>query len=273
MRTICLFLSLTLVAGAQNVNPKQIRPSTVNGQILMTVGGTTVWAAAGSITALTGDVTASGTGSVAATLATVNSGPGACGDATHVCAVTTNGKGLTTAQTATAISGITIGSTAFVPGATHTSVTGLTVNTVLLNGAGSSSLFLNQAGGYTTPPGTTPSGSTGAIQAAGGGGTLADSGCTGTSGVFSCSSQITATGTKFPIQSGTSSNTDLNGSLTLSTGSATYSFVSTSITTAPICVAVDATATNAVKVVTSVTTLTITGTGSDVVKYICTGLN
>jgi hypothetical protein len=57
------------------------------------------------ITALTGDVTATGPGSAAATLATVNSAPGTCGDATHVCQITTNGKGLTTAQTAVAITG------------------------------------------------------------------------------------------------------------------------------------------------------------------------
>lgn len=56
-----------------------------------------------AITALTGDGTATGPGSAAFTLATVNSGAGACGDATHVCTITTNGKGLTTAQTSTAI--------------------------------------------------------------------------------------------------------------------------------------------------------------------------
>ena len=55
------------------------------------------------ITALTGDVTASGTGSVAATLATVNSNVGSFGDATHVAAITVNAKGLTTAVTSTAI--------------------------------------------------------------------------------------------------------------------------------------------------------------------------
>jgi hypothetical protein len=52
---------------------------------------------------LSGDATTSGSNAV--TLATVNSGSGACGDATHVCAITTNAKGLVTAQTATAISG------------------------------------------------------------------------------------------------------------------------------------------------------------------------
>lgn len=58
----------------------------------------------GGITALTGDVTASGTGSVPATLATVNSAPGECGDGTHVCQVTTDGKGRVTNQTVVAIS-------------------------------------------------------------------------------------------------------------------------------------------------------------------------
>jgi hypothetical protein len=59
--------------------------------------------AAARMPALTGDVTST-VGTVATTLATVNGSPGACGDATHVCAVTTNGKGLVTSQTATAIS-------------------------------------------------------------------------------------------------------------------------------------------------------------------------
>jgi hypothetical protein len=57
------------------------------------------------LTGLTGDITASGPGSVAATLATVNSSPGQCGDSAHVCQITTNGKGLVTAQSAIAIAG------------------------------------------------------------------------------------------------------------------------------------------------------------------------
>jgi hypothetical protein len=51
---------------------------------------------------LSGD--ASTGGSNAVTLATVNAGPGSCGDSTHVCQVTTNAKGLTTSQSAVAIS-------------------------------------------------------------------------------------------------------------------------------------------------------------------------
>ena len=48
---------------------------------------------------------------------------------------------------------IVLGSTSIAANSTTTSVAGLTVNGVTLNGAGSSSLFLNQAGGYTTPAG------------------------------------------------------------------------------------------------------------------------
>lgn len=59
----------------------------------------------GGITQLTGDVTAAGSGSVPATLATVNTSPGVCGDATHVSQVTINGKGLTTGCTPVAITG------------------------------------------------------------------------------------------------------------------------------------------------------------------------
>jgi hypothetical protein len=60
-----------------------------------TIPGARAWA-------YTGDAT-SAANATALTLATVNSGPGSCGDATHVCTITTNAKGLTTAQAATAI--------------------------------------------------------------------------------------------------------------------------------------------------------------------------
>jgi hypothetical protein len=55
------------------------------------------------ITALTGDVTATGPGSSAATLATVNSGPGSVGSSTAIPVLTTNGKGLVTAQSTAAV--------------------------------------------------------------------------------------------------------------------------------------------------------------------------
>ncbi len=55
------------------------------------------------ITALTGDAAASGPGSAALTLATVNSNVGTFGDATHVAQVTVNAKGLITAASSVAI--------------------------------------------------------------------------------------------------------------------------------------------------------------------------
>lgn len=57
------------------------------------------------LTGLTGDLTASGPGAAAATLATVNGTPGTCGDSTHTCQITTNGKGLVTSQSAISIAG------------------------------------------------------------------------------------------------------------------------------------------------------------------------
>lgn len=67
----------------------------------------TNWASflASGSTTLSGDVTGTGTGTIPTTLVTVNSAPGTCGDATHVCQVVTNGKGLVTSQTAVLITG------------------------------------------------------------------------------------------------------------------------------------------------------------------------
>lgn len=84
------------------------------------------WAApvgTAGITALTGDVAATGPGSVAATLATVNSNVGTFGSATQCVIHTVNAKGLITAASATAcappfssVTG-TIASTQMLPGA------------------------------------------------------------------------------------------------------------------------------------------------------------
>lgn len=85
--------------------------TTLNGSCPLSGGGTTnflradgTWAAppsSGGITALTGDVTASGTGSVATTLATVNSNVGSFSLAN----VTVNAKGLVTAASAPTTTG------------------------------------------------------------------------------------------------------------------------------------------------------------------------
>lgn len=52
---------------------------------------------------------------------------------------------------------ITLGTTSIAASSTTTAVVGLSVNNVTLNAAGSASLFLNQAGGYTAPPGAVAS--------------------------------------------------------------------------------------------------------------------
>lgn len=89
----------------------------VNGECL-TVNGAVVGqqtCATSSITALTGDVTATGPGSVAATLATVLGTPGTYGSAVAVPVITINGKGLitnvSTAGVATAAAGLLTGAT------------------------------------------------------------------------------------------------------------------------------------------------------------------
>ena len=81
-------------AGGGNVNTTG---TPANGNLTCFTGATTI-----SNCNLSGDATTSGTSAL--TLATVNAGPGACGDSTHVCQVTTNGKGLVTSQSAVAIS-------------------------------------------------------------------------------------------------------------------------------------------------------------------------
>jgi hypothetical protein len=110
----------------------QVATFTVNGKGLVT--------AAGNVTipntvALTGDVTATGTtgGSVAATLATVNSNVGSFGSATAIPVVTVNGKGLVTAVSTVAISGnITVTGDATGTGTTGAN-TAITLNTVNSN--------------------------------------------------------------------------------------------------------------------------------------------
>lgn len=65
-------------------------------------------------------------------------------------------RGDGTWATPSGISGfpITLGSTSIAASSTTTAITGLSINGVTLNAAGSTTLFLNQAGGYTTPAGS-----------------------------------------------------------------------------------------------------------------------
>lgn len=74
------------------------------------------------------------------------------------------------------------------------------------------------------------------------------------------------------FKTGTASNTDVAGQLTLSAGTASYTFAGT-YTSAPICTATDTTAANAVKVGVTTGALTLTGTTTDVIDYVCAGRN
>lgn len=88
---------ITATAALNALLPTQVGQS---GKTLNTNGTNVSWQAAGAsgITQLTGDVTAGpGSGSVAATLATVNSNVGTFGSATAASQVTVNAKGLVTA--------------------------------------------------------------------------------------------------------------------------------------------------------------------------------
>lgn len=72
----------------------------VNGLVSLATAGTDYAAAGNYITALTGDVTATGPGSVAATLATVNGNVGSFGGVNSIPSFTVNAKGLITAASA-----------------------------------------------------------------------------------------------------------------------------------------------------------------------------
>ncbi len=86
--------------GAVAPNSKAFVGTSSTGQV---IDATSTLFLAAMMPALTGDVTTPGAG-LATTLATVNSSPGSCGDASHVCQITTIGKGLVTVQTPVSIS-------------------------------------------------------------------------------------------------------------------------------------------------------------------------
>jgi hypothetical protein len=89
-------------AGAIENNGTNLFYTQDSGPTRKTLAFTSDIPAAG-ITALTGDVTASGSGSVAATLATVNSNVGSFGSSTAIPSFTVNGKGLLTAASTNAV--------------------------------------------------------------------------------------------------------------------------------------------------------------------------
>lgn len=104
MRFTILLSLLSVSLAAQTINPNQIKPSPTNGQIITTVGGTTVWAAApsgssgitgqtsgqvsiaGSSTTITSSIPIAGTG------AALTSGPTSAGAGDVVVYTGTNGQ-------------------------------------------------------------------------------------------------------------------------------------------------------------------------------------
>ena len=95
------------------------------------------------LTALTGDITAAGPGSAAATLATVNANTGTFGDSTHVPQITVNGKGLITSATSV---GISVGGSGTV---THT-VGALTSGQLVIGNGGADTRVSDLTGDVTT---------------------------------------------------------------------------------------------------------------------------
>lgn len=111
-----------------------------------------------AITSLTGDVTATGPGVSAATLASVNSNVGTFGSGALIPIITVNGKGLITAVTTSALA-LTVGSTTITSGSTN----GILYNNgaVLGNlGTLASAVLTTSAGGVPSMATTLPSGLT-----------------------------------------------------------------------------------------------------------------
>lgn len=75
------------------------------------------------------------------------------------------------------------------------------------------------------------------------------------------------------VRSGSSANKDITGRITLAGGTATFTLAGT-YTSAPDCLTQDVTTpANASSVSESTTVLTFTGTGTDIIKYVCIGRN
>jgi hypothetical protein len=197
--------SITLPAGTTAARPSSpvtgmIRYNTSLAQYEAYASG--AWSPLGSgsgsgITALTGDITASGSGSVAATLATVNANVGIFGSASTVPQLTTNGKGLITGVASVTITPAAIGApTTIGTGASGTWAIGITGNAATV---------------------TTNANLTGPITSVGNATAIASQ--TGTGSTFAMSASPTFTGTV------TLPASQVVNGVTLTTGGATTNFL------------------------------------------------
>lgn len=169
------------------------------------------------VTALTGDVTAAGPGSVAATLATVNANVGSFGSATQAGTFTVNAKGLVTAASNTTIAipfSQVSGTVPLTQGGTNASITAAagavtysTSSALALTAAGSTGQILQSAGTGTPTWSTATYPST-----AGTSGTLLSSNGT----------NIVNTTATYPVTSGTSGTLLTSNGTNIVNTTATY---------------------------------------------------
>ncbi len=196
-----LFATKSIFTNLSGTNISGFGLASCSGTSALTYSGTTFGCAAqpqGTITALTGDITASGSGSVVATLATVASA-GTTGGSTAIPVITINAKGLTTGITTAAViapagtlTGTTLASNVVTSSLTSVgTLTGLTVSgNTSLAAATTSSLGIT---GLARPAG--------AILAVDGSGNViaTTTSAGGVTSVSGTSNRITSTGGATPV--------------------------------------------------------------------------
>lgn len=251
------FVGLT---DTQTLTNKSINASEINSGTL----------GAAQMPAFSGDFTTT-SGSTAATLASVNTSPGTYGDSAHSVQLTVDAKGRITAITAVAISGSGSGMASGLLASMPATCTAASMYFATDQPAGQQMYTCSSANTWTQ------------IVSLGGSGALAFTNGSldivtavvprlAAANSFTGSNSFAGKTTLGVVATGVATNTDLAGQLTLASGSATYSFTG-QYTSAPICTASDTTGANAVKVSTTNTALTLSGSGADVINYICVGRN
>ncbi len=240
---VALCAILLVAAGSSPVHAQQTGPGGVPGG---NSGGAvaSVFGRTGAVVAATGDYTAAQVTNAAATNATNNFSSAQAITSPDPQFSLTDGSGHIAQLHA--VNG-------FVYYSDNDNGLGFTVNSNVFFAIPNGSVygFLPGTFQYDAPRAGFSSTATGIIQA--GNGTYGD-----TSGWL----QLSALG------NGATGNTDLRGHVTLVGGTGSYTFSKT-YTVAPTCVATDSTTAAPVKVSSSTASLTLTGTGTDVLNYIC----